>query len=185
MKAKFAGIVSAVLALCILCSVSALAVSTDEQTTGMTVTYTKQESGGGGSDPEPNRPAYVISIPSEMSLNSGDTLPIYLKENNLTGTQKLNVFIDTVSTLEDDLFLHLNGTKGQTPAKVSVGYYNAWGNVEYIDFNTGTCQVAQFESGNNHPVWCGTLYFNLENESELIADTYTGTVHFLMSVDSE
>ena len=110
MKVKFVGIVSAILALCILCSVSALAVSADEQTAGMTVTYTKQESGG-GSDPEPNLPAYVISIPAEMSLNNGETLPIYLKENNLTGTQKLNVFIDTVSTLEDDLFLHLNGTK--------------------------------------------------------------------------
>lgn len=183
MKSKFVSILSLALIFCLLCGVSAYAA--DETELQTVITYTKtadteetEDSGG------PSLPIYEIAIPSELSLNSGDTIPIYLTENNLPDGELLRVNIDADRTIAEDGYMHLQGTHSETPAKVLIGYYLSDGNRMYID-KTGIYEVAIFESGNVHPISSGTLFFSVKNDSELIADTYTGTVYFTLFTTSE
>lgn len=182
MKRKLTGAICLILALSLLCSVSAFAATIEDKTASTKITYTKEKE---QSEPTPSRPVYEIAIPAEMSLNDGNTMPIYLTENNLTAAQRLDVCIDANSELDStDHTLHLQGSKSQTPAKVKIGYYLSGGTVEYID-NGGFWQVAAFESGNVHPVARGTICFELTNESELAADTYSGTLNFSLKLITE
>ena len=80
-----------------------------------------------------------------------------------------------------DTYLHLEGTKGQTPAKVAIGCYSPNGAEEYLYFR-GKLQVASFISGNSRPTDRGTIFFKVVKDGELVADTYTGTVHFWMNL---
>ena len=164
---------------------SGSAYAADETTTQeMTVTYTKQEDPEQSAEPAPSRPVYEISIPSQMSLNEGDTIPLYLIENNLPAGKMLQVYIDGEKTVEADGYLHLAGTKGQTPAKVAIGYYQSNGTAEYIN-NAGIWCVAEFVSGNIRPISGGVLFMRVTNDTELLADTYTGTVHFRLRTYDE
>lgn len=182
MKRKLTAAICLVLALSLLCSIPAFAATFEDKTASTQITYTKAKE---QSEPTPSRPVYEIAIPAEMSLNDGNTMAIYLTENNLTAAQRLDVCIDADSELDSvDHTLHLQGSKSQTPAKVKVGCYIAAGKVQYID-NTGFWQVAAFESGNVHPVTRGTVCFELTNESELVADTYSGTLNFSLTLTTE
>ena len=190
MKRNFSGVLCLLLIFCLMCSVTAYAA--DETEIQTIITYTKTEEPpaeteppavDSGDDDEPvNTPVYEIAIPLEKKLNTdGTALPIYLITNNLTGGQTLRVHIDADRTLADDYYLHLQGTNTDDVAKVAVGYYNSAGNPTRID-NSGIWEVGIFESGNIRPVQWGTLYFDVLNESELAADTYTGTVYFVLRV---
>jgi hypothetical protein len=181
------------LAVCFMCGVSAFAADTAEAQTKVTYTKTAEEtpkpSPSSGTtyraedetDPEPSEPVYEIAIPSEFSLNTANTIPIYLTENSLAEGQSLEVLIDANQTISDDGYLHLQGTQGQSPAKVAIGYYTNSNYVEYVNAS-GYFEVALFSAGDVHPTQYGTLFFELKNEQELIADTYTGTIFFSMRV---
>lgn len=194
MKRKFSGVLCLLLIFCLMCSVTAYAA--DETEIQTIITYTKteeppQEEPPAETEPpavdsdndEPvNTPVYEIAIPSEMDLNiDGTVIPIYLITNNLTDEQTLRVHIDADRTLADDYYLHLQGTNTDDVATVSVGYYNSAGKPTRIN-NSGIWEVGVFESGNIRPVRYGTIYFNVINESELAADTYTGTVYFVLRI---
>lgn len=182
MKRKLTGAICLILALSLLCSVSAFAATIEDKTASTKITYTKENE---QSEPTPSRPVYEIAIPAEISLNDSDTVAIYLTENNMTAAQHLDVCINATTELNSaDHTLHLQGSKSQTPAKVKIGYYIAEGIIEYID-NSGSWQVAGFESGNVHPVARGTVHFELANESELAADTYSGTLNFTLKLITE
>ena len=196
MKRKFSGALCLLLIFCLMCSVTAYAA--DETEIQTIITYTTAEEpeqeeppaeteppavDSGDYDEPVNIPVYEIAIPSEMSLNNGTTIPIYLITNNLTDEQTLNVYIDADRTLADDGYLHLQGTNTDDVAKVVVGYYNSAGKPTHIN-NSGIWQVGIFESGNIRPVRYGTIYFNVVNDSELAADTYTGTVYFVLDVSN-
>lgn len=183
MKSKFFIFLGVVLALFLVLGVTAYA--TDDITLQeMTVTYTKQEIPDQDVETVPSRPVYEISIPSVFSLNEANTLPLYLTENNIPDGKALQVCIDGEKTIQNDTYLHLEGTKGQTPAKVVIGCYSSSGVEEYLDF-WGKWGIACFISGNSHPVNRGTIFFKVVNDEELIADTYTGTVHFSMMLIDE
>lgn len=175
MKSRFLGALGIALALSIVLGVTAYAADTTEME--MTITYTKQEEPGQDMAPAPSRPVYVISIPSSMSLNAGDTLPIYLKENNIPDGSLLHVYINGNKLLHDGSYLYFEGTKGQSIAKVAIGHYSYSGEREYLN-PMGLSLVAAFDGSNIHPIEGGTIFFEVMNEGELIADTYTGTVHF-------
>ena len=196
MKRKISGALCLLLIFCLMCSVTAYAA--DETEIQTIITYTKTEEPKQEEQPtetetptvdnedeneQTNLPVYEIAIPSEMSLNNGTTIPIYLITNNLTDGQTLNVYIDADRTIESDGYLHLQGTNTDDVAKVVVGYYNSAGKPTHIN-NSGIWQVGVFESGNIRPVRYGTIYFNVVNESELAADTYTGTVYFVLDVSN-
>ncbi len=182
MRKKIATALSVLLVVCLMGSMTAYAATTNDNNIVTTVTYTKTESPSDTG--EPNLPLYEIAIPSQMSINEGNLLPIYLIENNLSGTQTLRVMVDADMTIEDDGFLHLAGTQNQSPAKVSVGYYNTAGNTYKIG-SSGVYEVATFKSGNNHPASNGTMFFDIIDEDALIADTYTGRVYFTLRVTTE
>lgn len=182
MKKKLTTALSVLLVICLMGSVTAYAATIDDNNTISTVTYTKTENPT--DTEEPNLPLYEISIPSQISLNESNVLPIYLHTNNLGENQTLSVLVDADMTLADDGFLHLEGTKGQEPAKVSIGYYNSAGNPVKID-NAGMYGAATFKSGNNHPASNGTMFFDIIDEDALIADTYTGRVYFTLRVTTE
>ena len=194
MKRKISGALCLLLIFSLVCSVTAYAA--DETEIKTIITYTKTEEpeqeeqpaetetptvDNGDDDKQVNTPVYEIAIPSEMSLNEGTVIPIYLITNNLTDEQTLRVHIDADRTLADDYYLHLRGTNTDDIAKVAVGYYNSAGKPTRIN-NSGIWEVGVFESGNIRPVRYGTIYFNVINESELAADTYTGTVYFVLNV---
>lgn len=176
MKLKVLSILSAILILSLFLGMTAYAL--DDTTQIMTITYTKEES-----DASPSLPVYEVFIPAAFSLNENSIMPIYLTENNLQEGQGLSVLIDGAKTLREDKYVHLDGTKGQTPAKVLIGcYYN--GRVDYLNF-WGQWGVATFESGKNLPASGGTIFFEIVNDKELIADTYTGRVHFIFRLYDE
>lgn len=194
MKRKITGVLSLLLIFCLMCSVTAYAA--DEGEIQTIITYTKAEEpkqeeppaeteppavDSGDYDEPVNTPVYEIAIPSELSLNNSTVIPIYLITNNLTDEQTLRVNIDADRTLADDGYLHLQGTNTDDVAKVVVGYYNSVGNPEHIN-NSGIWEIGVFESGNIRPVRYGTIFFDVVNDSELAADTYTGTVYFVLHV---
>lgn len=190
MKCKLLGALCLLLILCFMCGATAYAA--DETEIETIITYTKAEEPkqeqppaieSGVGDEMANIPVYEIAIPSEMSLNNGATMPIYLITNNLTNGQSLRVHIDADRTLADDGYLHLQGTNTVDVAKVAIGYYNSVGNPTYID-NSGIWEVGIFESGNIRPVRWGTIFFDVVNDSELAADTYTGTVYFVLNISN-
>lgn len=180
MKRKLLPVLCLLLVSCLMCgSISAYAA--DESEIKTRVSYTKY------SEPEEeqtNLPLYEISIPADMSLNNGTSLPIYLITNNLVDGQRLHVHIDADRTIGDDTYLSLYGTNTNDVAKVTFGYYNSIGKPVYIN-NTGMWEVATFESGNIRPVFGGTLFFNVINDDELSVDTYTGNVYFKLWVNND
>ena len=177
MKSKILIALSAMLVLSLFLGIPAYAL--DDTTQIMTVTYTKEEP-----DTSPSLPVYEVFIPAAFSLNENSMMPIYLTENNLQDGQHLSVLIDGAKTLQEDKYVHLEGTKGQAPAKVLIGCYFQNGRAEYLDF-WEQWGVATFESGNIRPVSGGTLFFEIVNDKELIADTYTGRVHFVFRLYDE
>ncbi len=176
MKRKVTAMLCLLLVLSTVGSISAYAATIDEDTTGTTLTYTKE-----APPVDVNLPLYEIAIPSEMSLNAGDTMPIYLTANNMAPGQRLTVYIDG-SNMDEQSLVPLYGTKGQAPAEVMIGYYDSDGMSNTLGGGPGLYPVAAFESGNIRPVLNGTIFFRVQNADELIADTYTGTVNFLLRV---
>lgn len=187
MRSKLIAALCLIVSLSLLCSISAYAVSGSEAET--VLTYTKQEAPAPtpdtSGDSEPSRPIYEIAIPAEMNLNAGDTMPIYLTENNLASNQKLTVCIDGNRNLSDDGYIYLHGEEGSTPAKVSVGFYNNGGNAEYVNIPTCLYGVAVFDSTDVHPIYAGTLFFRVVNADELDGGTYTGRVCFTFELTTE
>ena len=177
MKSKILIALSVTLVLSLVLGIPAYAL--DDTTQIMTVTYTKEEP-----DTSPSLPVYEVFIPANFSINGNNIMPIYLTENNLQEGQGLLVLIDGTKTLQADKYVHLEGTKGQTPAKALIGCYFQNGRAEYLNF-WGQWGVATFESGNVLPVNGGTLFFEIVNDKELIADTYTGMVHFIFRLYDE
>ena len=117
-----------------------------------------------------------------MSLNAGDTLPIYLKENNIPDGKFLYVYINGSKLIHDGSYLYLRGAKEQSIAKVAIGHYSSYsGEREYINPMVLSL-VATFNGNSIHPLEGGTIFFEIVNEGELIADTYTGTVYFSLSL---
>lgn len=187
MKRIFSAALCLLLVFCFVCSVTAYAADVEKQTT---ITYTKiqeptqsepPQSDNGGDEEPTNSPLYEISIPSEMSLNNGSTLPIYLITNNLTEGQTLNVYIDGTKSYSDDGLLHLTGENTQEDVKVLISRYDTDGSymmVTQLPFPT----VAVFQSGNIRPVRYGTISFNVVDEENIVPDTYTGKLYFTLSV---
>ncbi len=197
MKSKKMRAFVLVLTVCFMCNVPAFAAESTEAQTKVTYTKTVEEApepstpavkpqppSEDETSPAPSKPVYEIAIPSEFSLNTSNVLPVYLAENNLSEGQTLAVCIDANRTMSNDGYLYLQGTQSQTPAKVAIGYYTNTDYVQYIGAS-GFYQVASFEAGDVHPVLYGTLLFELQNEQELVADTYTGTIFFSLSVSEE
>lgn len=192
MKRKIITVASLVLAFSLLCGVSAFAATVEQINKNMTFTYTKASEGSEDTystptpaqDPADNKPLYEISIPSEMSLNEYDTIPLYLTENNLLDGQRLEVYIDASTTIGADGYMHLHGAKGTQEAKIKIIGYDAESNTFQIT-GGGIWLVGAYEKGSNFPTTNGTLQFSLVNGDELDNDTYTGTVHFALYVVNE
>ena len=178
MKRRLFGAVCLAVALCMVFGMTAEAA--DE--TQMTVTYIKQEPARStdSGDDAPSRPAYVIAIPAEFSLNTSDTMPLYLTENNIPEGKRLHVHIDGARTIAEDGYMHLQGTQGDD-ARVRVGIYNSAGREDALTFQ-GAFEVAAFERGDVHPVWGGTMFLHVVNDDELTPDTYTGTLYFSLNL---
>lgn len=188
MKYKFSGSVCLLLVFCLMCSATAYAADASEKQT--TITYTKiqepkQDKAANvdseGENESVSTPLYEISIPSEMSLNSGSTLPIYLIENNLSERQTLEVYIDGAKSYADDGLLHLKGEKTQEEISVLISRYDTDGS--YTMVTQLPCPtVAVFRSGNIRPVKYGTISFNVVDEETVTPDTYTGNLYFTFSI---
>lgn len=179
MKRKLLPVLCLLLVSCLMCG-SITAYAADETEIKTRVSYTKY------SEPEEeqtNLPLYEISIPSEMCLNEGTALPIYLITNNLGKSQQLHVSIDADRTIEKDRYLHLYGLNTNDVAKVTVGYYTSDGKTVHIN-DSGEWEVAVFESGNIRPIIGGTLIFDVVNDAALSKDIYTGNVYFKLSVSN-
>ncbi len=181
MKGKLLVAISILLVMYFTCNVTAYATIEDSATVA-TVTYTKTEAQT--ETESPNLPLYEISIPSQISIDESSTLVITLKSNNLAENQMLYVLVDADTTIAEDGFLYLEGTQGQEPAKVTMGYYSKSGKPIKIG-NSGVYEVASFKSGDNHPASNGTMFFNIIDEDSLIADTYAGRVYFTLRVITE
>lgn len=188
MKHKFSCAICLLLIFCVMCSATAYAADSSEKQTTITFIKTQEpiqnepskvDSGGGVASV--STPLYEISIPSEMSLNNGSTLPIYLIENNLSEGQTLEVYIDGAKSYADDGLLHLKGEKTQKEIEVLISRYDADGS--YTMVTQLPCPtVAVFQSGNIRPVRYGTISFNVVDEETVTPDTYTGNLYFTFSI---
>lgn len=179
-----------VLAFCLLGS--SVAYAANETAATMTVTYTQEapepsETESPNDTPTEEMPttqpgnqasSYEIDIPSEISLNDGDSTLLMMNSLNIGKSFKVVVYIDGDRTFQDDGFLHLTAPGNDQTAKTAVYRYNSESDTYERLSGDGEHEVAVFKYYSLNPNKYGLLRFEIENQSELEPGTYSGTVYF-------
>lgn len=177
-------ITSLCLALAVCFSFSLTARAANETDIKTTVSYIiEAEPEATESIPTISQPRkiYELSIPAEIDLNSGTTIPLELTYNGLQDDEAVRVIFDAAGSLDSvDAYLHLTSENSTDVVNVAVFTRNAETQALSRASSVATYPIAEFSRLNNYTPENDAILLLPVDSGSIAPGTYTGTVHFII-----